>query len=111
MNDENRDQTIESTTADQIAAAVLAVPGVAGLHGGLFGEVATYLPGRRIAGIRLSEDRGEVHIIAHLNGSVLETAEQAQRAASAIAGYPIDVVVDDLASDDDPTSTPAGGSS
>ncbi len=33
--------------ADRVAAAVTAVPGVHGLHGGLLGEVATYLPGRR----------------------------------------------------------------
>ena len=36
--------------SETVAAAVLAVPGVAGLHGGAFGDVATYLPGARIAG-------------------------------------------------------------
>ena len=39
--------------ADVVAAAVRSVPGVAGLHAGMFGEVGTYLPGRRVAGIRI----------------------------------------------------------
>ncbi|MFD4183444.1 hypothetical protein ACFWPB_20405, partial [Rhodococcus sp. NPDC058514] len=43
----------ETEPADLIADAVLAVPGVAGLHGGMFGEVATYLPGRRVLGVAL----------------------------------------------------------
>lgn len=38
--------------------AALAVPGVAGLHGGRVGEVALLLPGERIEGIRLAH-RGE----------------------------------------------------
>ncbi|MGL5861474.1 MAG: hypothetical protein ACRCY9_09490, partial [Phycicoccus sp.] len=48
--------------ADRVAEAVLAVPGVAGLHGGTFGEVATYLPGRRVIGIRLNDVAAEVHV-------------------------------------------------
>ncbi len=30
--------------AQQVADAVTAVDGVTGLHGGMFGEIATYLP-------------------------------------------------------------------
>ncbi len=30
--------------SERIVAAVLATPGVAAMHGGAFGEVATYLP-------------------------------------------------------------------
>ena len=42
-----------SELSEQVAAAVLSVPGVHDLHGGVLGEVATYLPGRRVNGIRL----------------------------------------------------------
>lgn len=96
---------------DRIAAAVLAVPGVVALHGGEFGEIATYLPGRRVRGIRLSDDRGEVHIAVRLgisdggSESVLEVAEATRRAVSEVVGRPIDVVVEDLAVDDEPTAT------
>ena len=42
--------------ADAIAAAVLACPSVAGLGGGPAGAVATYLPGRRVTGVRVRPD-------------------------------------------------------
>ena len=45
---------------DLLAAAVRAVPGVAALHPGMFGEVGTYLPGRRVPGIRTVGDVTEV---------------------------------------------------
>jgi hypothetical protein len=95
-------------TIDGIASAVLAVPGVTRLHPGLFGEVATHLPGRRVAGIRLTDDRAEVHVAIRVDwsdlqgGSVLDIAERARRAATAVAGVPVDVIVEDLALDDDP---------
>lgn len=46
------------STADVVAAAVLAVPGVAGLDGGPFGTVASLLPGRRVIGVRIPEGAG-----------------------------------------------------
>ncbi len=48
--------------ADRVAAAVLTVRGVTGLHGGVFGETATYLPGRRVPGVRLTEDVTDIHL-------------------------------------------------
>ena len=45
---------------DAIARAVTDVEGVADLHGGVLGEVATYLPGRRVPGIRLQIGRAHV---------------------------------------------------
>ncbi|PRY13035.1 Asp23/Gls24 family envelope stress response protein [Kineococcus rhizosphaerae] len=47
--------TVESL-ADDVAAAVLTVPGVVRLHAGVLGELGTYLPGRRVGGVRVSED-------------------------------------------------------
>ena len=40
---------------DRVERAVLAVDGVQGLHAGVLGEVATYLPGRRVGGLRLRD--------------------------------------------------------
>ena len=45
--------------ADRVAAAVIAVPGVAFLHGGVFGEIGTYLPGRRVSGVA---EIGRAHV-------------------------------------------------
>ena len=36
---------------DAVAAAVQACPGVSDLHGGRYGEVTTYLPGRAVRGV------------------------------------------------------------
>ena len=41
---------VPAERADAVEAAVRAVPGVMDMHTGAFGEVATYLPGRRVAG-------------------------------------------------------------
>ena len=49
-------------TADAVAASVLQVPQVHDLGGGVGGEVATYLPGRRVQGVRITDDRVEIHI-------------------------------------------------
>jgi len=48
--------------ADRVAAVVLAVDGVIALHGGVFGETATYLPGRRVPGVRLSQESTDLHL-------------------------------------------------
>jgi hypothetical protein len=47
---------------EAVAAAVLACPAVAALDGGRFGEVASYLPGRRVPGIAISEGRVSVQV-------------------------------------------------
>ncbi|SIS22453.1 hypothetical protein [Williamsia sterculiae] len=83
-------------TADALVAAVTSVPGVTGLSGGRFGEVATYLTGRRVAGVRFDEDGGEVHIVVDLHRSVLTTAEAVRTAAEQALGKPVTVVVEDI---------------
>jgi hypothetical protein len=45
-----------------VAEAVLAHPAVARLDGGPFGSVASYLPGRRVVGVRLGEPPEPVEI-------------------------------------------------
>ena len=49
--------------ADRVAAAVRNVPGVADLHTGAFGEVATHLPGRRVGGVQIRADHCAVHVV------------------------------------------------
>ncbi|ABS05930.1 hypothetical protein [Kineococcus radiotolerans] len=92
--------------ADDLAATVLAVPGVVRLNGGALGEIGTYLPGRRVAGIRLADpDRTgptEVHVVLRADAPLREVAEAVHLAAAArltAAGAPADVRVhvDDLA--------------
>ncbi|MUL78444.1 Asp23/Gls24 family envelope stress response protein [Mycolicibacterium sp. CBMA 226] len=83
-------------TAERIAAAVTAVEGVAGLHAGMFGEVATYLPGRRVSGVRIGPDRVDVHVSLVLGVPVRPTAAAIQRAVAELVELPVDVTIEDL---------------
>lgn len=84
--------------ADTVAGIARAVPGVAGLHPGMFGEVATYLPGRRVTGIRILDDRIDVHVTIAVGAPVRETAALVREAVgAAAAGAPVNVTVEDVA--------------
>lgn len=82
--------------ADLIAAAVLEVPGVAALHAGTFGEVGTYLPGRRVAGVRTRETGAEVHVTVYYDVAVAEVAERVRQAVEPITGTKVDVTIADV---------------
>src|SRR5690348_9697652 len=53
---------IDGVNVDAVAAAVLGCAGVAGLDGGRFGEVASYLPSRKVPGVVVSGGRVRVQI-------------------------------------------------
>ncbi len=83
--------------ADAIAAAALATPGVSALHGGPGLEIAAYLPGRRVAGVRLPGDRVEVHVAARYGTVLPRLAEEVRAAVTPVAGgLPVEVHIDDL---------------
>ena len=87
------------TTADDIAALVLAVPDVVRLHAGRFGEVATYLPGRRITGVKLGDDLIEVHVVVAGRVPVRDTAQLIHAAVATTVATPVHVYVEDIAAD------------
>ncbi len=82
--------------ADLVRAAVLSVPGVADMHTGTFGEVATYLPGRRIDGVRIRPDTTEVHVIVTWGSPVLAVADELRAAVEPLVGTPVDVSIQDV---------------
>ncbi len=82
--------------ADRIVQAVLAVPGVAALHPGMFGEVATYLPGRRVAGVRVGTDAIDVHVSLVFDAPVRATAASIRRALHPLTALPVNVTVEDV---------------
>lgn len=86
-----------SPDLDAVAAAVVSCPAVAGMAGGLYGEVATYLPGRRLPGLRLAGDELEVHVTARW-GTPLPAVADAVRDAVAplVDGLPVAVYIDDI---------------
>jgi len=88
--------------ADQVAAAALTVRGVTGLHGGMFGETATYLPGRRVPGVRLTENVADIHLSLAYGAPVFATAQQVRDALTALVTGPVDVTVEDVVPRTDP---------
>ncbi len=86
-----------SELAERIAAAARSVEGVADLHGGMFGEIGTYLPGGRVAGIRIAGGRVEVHVTVYWDYPVRATAEAVRSAVEPLVDQPVYVTVEDLA--------------
>jgi hypothetical protein len=98
----------DPAAADGFAAAVLACPDVVRLSRVLPGahidgvsadvEVATYLPGRRVAGVRVRPDGVTVRVVCRYGPTVDELAAQVRDAVAGVwPGCPrIDVVIDDL---------------
>ena len=71
---------------DAVATAVLACPHVASLSAGAVAEIATYLPGRRVQGIRSTEDALDIHVVARWGVPLPEVGAEVQRAVGALAG-------------------------
>jgi uncharacterized RDD family membrane protein YckC len=88
--------------AELVRDAVSAVPGVVRLHGGLLGEVATYLPGRKVAGVRIGPRIVDVHVVVVEGADLRAVAAAVHRAATAVVGLPAHVWIDDLAPAPDP---------
>ena len=92
---------------DPIVAAVLACPLVAGLHGGRDGQVVTYLPGRRVTGIRITVDEVAIHVVACYPAAMDQVARQVRSAVAPFtAGLGVDVTIEDLAIPSEPSSGP-----
>ncbi|RVW01494.1 Asp23/Gls24 family envelope stress response protein [Rhodococcus spongiicola] len=94
--------TAPVSAAERAAEAALAVPGVAGLHGGEFGTIATYLPGRRITGVQINADSCAVHLILRYPADLFETAERVRTAVRSIVGIPVDVTIEDITDETGP---------
>lgn len=82
--------------ADLIAEAVTATDGVADMHGGIFGEAATYLPGRRVAGVRQAGDVTEIHVSVLFGFPVRRVAEAVRDAVAPLVDGSVHVVVEDV---------------
>jgi hypothetical protein len=92
---------------DPILAAVLACPQVAGLHGGRDGQAVTYLPGRRVTGIRITADEVAIHVVARYPAVMDQVAGQVRSAVAPLAaGLRVDVAIEDLAVPAEPASGP-----
>ncbi|MGI8758362.1 MAG: hypothetical protein ACR2K0_03565 [Acidimicrobiales bacterium] len=82
---------------DELARAVESCPSVARLAPGRGVEVATYLPGRRVRGIRVGEGGIEVHVAARYGPTMTEVAGEVRDAVAAHLGAePVAVYIDEV---------------
>jgi len=96
----------QSELADLVRAAALSVAGVARMHAGQFGEVATYLVGRRVVGVRLRADHVEVHVVLTSGTPLLSIATSIRARVAPLVGRPVNVTVEDLLDPRPNTPTP-----
>jgi len=89
--------------ADAVVAALRSLPTVRLSE---HSAVATYLPGRRVTGVRIAEDRVEVHVALVYPTTVQDGAAAVRTALAGVLDSPVDVVVDDVLSVDDFTAGP-----
>ena len=84
-------------TVEAIAAAVLASPAVARLHGGRFNTVASYVPGRRVVGVALTPSEITVGVVGRYPNTVAQIAAQVRAAvATVVPGVAVTVAVEDI---------------
>ena len=95
---------IDGIDIDAVVAAVRGCAGVSGLDGGQFGEVASYLPGRKVQGVVVSGGRVRVQIRSQWAVPAPELAALIRAVLVPLTGHrPVDVVIADI---DDPASAP-----
>jgi hypothetical protein len=100
----SRAEVIDGVDVDAVAAAVAGCAGVAALDGGSFGEVASYLPGRKVVGVVVGNGRVTVQVRARWGVPVPDLAGLITVVLAPLTGHrPVDVVIADI---DDPPATP-----
>jgi hypothetical protein len=88
---------LDTADVDAIAAAMMACPAVAGLHEGGTRAVATFLPGRRVVGVRVEDKRVLVSVVLASGSSVrLLEAQVRSRLAPHVGDRQVDVHVADV---------------
>src|ERR1700751_102945 len=99
-----RAAVIDGVDVDAVAAVVRGCAGVAGLDGGRFGEVTSYLPGRKVAGVVVSGGRGGGQGRPRWAVPAPELAARIPAVLAPLSGRrPVDVMIADI---DDPPGTP-----
>jgi hypothetical protein len=80
---------------DRIATAVQASRHIASLDSGRYGEIATYLPGRRVSGVRIRPDSVTIGVIGRYPATATEI-DAWVRATIGPLDRPLHVYISDL---------------
>lgn len=82
---------------EAVAAAVREVPGVVALSAGPFGDVGTYLFGRKLAGVRRLQGRWEIAVVARFGTDLHVLARHIRLRVTPLVDTPVDVRIVDIA--------------
>jgi hypothetical protein len=84
---------------EAVSEAVARCSSVAALSGGAGGEVATYLRGRRVTGVRLRDDEVEVHVVARWTSPLSAVGDEVRAMLRPLVGdVPVSLHIDDIQS-------------
>ena len=82
---------------EAVARRVEECPGIASLSSGPVGLAASYLPGKRVEGVRVTDDLVEVHVVARWGVTTQAVDREVRGAASSMtAGRRLDVFIEDV---------------
>ncbi len=88
---------VDGVNLDAVTAAVRGCAAVDDLCSGHWGDVVTYLPGRRVTGVRVASDHVVISVRGRWGVPVTELARQVRGALGALVGpRRIDIVLADL---------------
>ena len=88
---------VDGVDVDAVHDLVALCPGIAGVGSGLPGAMATYLPGRRIPGVRVNPDSIELEVSIRWESSAEQVAALLRsRLGRLVAGRRIDVTFVDI---------------
>lgn len=98
---------VDGVDVDAVALAVRSCAGVSALNGGPFGETVTYLPGRTVEGVVVSDGRVRVQVRSRWGVEAPVLAVLITTVVAPLTGpRPVDVVIADI--DDPPSEAPPG---
>jgi hypothetical protein len=102
---------VDGVDVDAVAAAVRACPAVDDLYSSTTEAIASYLPGRRVTGVRVGDDFVLVSVRLRWGVPVPELAAQLRGTVSAlVAPRRLDIVVADVSAEPCADQAPAGAS-
>jgi hypothetical protein len=103
-------ELVDGIDIDRLAAAVRSCSGVEDLDAGALGSATCYLPGRRVTGIRITDDRVTIQVRSRWGVPASVLGQQIRQTVSGLLGdRRLEIVVSDV--DDPPMPTgswPAG---
>lgn len=99
---------IDGVDVDAVAAVVQGCAGVSALVGGRFGEVVSYLPGRKVTGVLVRDGRVRVQVRSRWGIPAADLGVLIKVLVAPLTGYcPVDVVIAEIDDPENPAGAPA----